>query len=75
MKGTIALLLSLFGMLAAAAGFAWYVWREMGDVDIGTHGLIALALGASVTLALGGGLMWLVYFSHRRGYDDSAGHD
>ncbi|GBD41976.1 hypothetical protein HRbin39_01363 [bacterium HR39] len=41
---------------------------------MGLHGWIALALGALVTLLLGGGLMALVFHSARRGYDDRAGH-
>jgi uncharacterized membrane protein len=75
MKGIAALLLSLLGMLAGAAGFAWYVWRELGDVAISPQGYVALGIGVSVTLGLGAGLMWLVYFSHRRGFDDEAGRD
>ena len=39
------------------------------------HGKIALFAGVTVTLLLGMGLMWLVYFSHKRGYDDEAGRD
>ena len=70
-----AILLTLLGFLAAAVGLAWYIWRELGDVAMGTHGWIALALGTGAALALGGGLMWLVYFSHRRGYDDEVGGD
>ena len=68
MNGIVTLILSLVAMLAGAAGFAWYVWRELGDVEISMHGYLALAGGVAVTLALGVGLMWLVYFSHRRGY-------
>ena len=75
MNGIVTLILSLVAMLAAAAGFAWYVWRELGDVEISMHGYLALAGGVAVTLALGVGLMWLVYYSHRRGYDDEAGRD
>lgn len=75
MRGVIILILSLLAMLAGSVGFAWYVWRELGDVEISTHGYIALVAGVVMTLALGGGLMWLVYFSHRRGYDDGAGRD
>jgi hypothetical protein len=36
------------------------------------HGLVALTLGAVATFALGAGLMALVFFSNRRGYDDRA---
>jgi hypothetical protein len=75
MNGIVTLLLSLLAMLAGAIGFAWYVWRELGDVEISIYGWLALAGGITVTLALGIGLMWLVYFSNRRGFDDEAGRD
>jgi hypothetical protein len=35
-----------------------------------THGWIALILGTLLSLALGGGLMALVFHSARKGYDD-----
>ena len=34
------------------------------------HGWIALILGTFLSLAVGGGLMALVFFSARKGYDD-----
>lgn len=34
------------------------------------HGWIALTLGTVLSLALGGGLMALVFHSARKGYDD-----
>jgi len=73
MGGSSAVIVVLFGLLAAACGVAWYVWRELGDVVISTQGYLALAAGIVVTVGLGVGLMWLVYFSHRRGFDDEAG--
>jgi hypothetical protein len=48
-----------------------YLWWSLGDVDISLHGLIALTLGCVLSLALGGGLMFLVFYSNRRGYDDA----
>jgi hypothetical protein len=75
MSGSSALILTLLGLLAAACGVAWYVWRELGDVAISGQGYVALTLGIVATVGLGVGLMWLVYFSHRRGYDDEAGGD
>ena len=68
-------MLSLFGLLAAATAFAWYIWVQLGDVAITREGYVAMAVGVAVALFLGAGLMWLVYFSHRRGYDDEAGHE
>jgi hypothetical protein len=66
---TIAVLL---GLLGASAGVALWAWQELGEVKMSTHGLAALALGAVVTFLLGAGLMALVFFSNRRGYDDRA---
>ena len=47
-------------------------WRVIGDSGIDTNGWIALVLGVLVTLAVGIGLMMLVFISNRRGYDDPA---
>jgi hypothetical protein len=66
---TIAVLL---GLLGASAGVAFWAWQELGEVEISRHGRIALALGAVLTFALGAGLMALVFFSNRRGYDEQA---
>jgi hypothetical protein len=62
----------LLGLLAASAAVAFWVWRELGEVAIGTHGLIAIGLGAVLTFGLGAGLMALMFFSARRGYDERA---
>jgi hypothetical protein len=66
---TIAVLL---GLLGASAGVAYWAWQEIGEVEMSRHGLVALVLGAVATVALGAGLMALVFFSNRRGYDDEA---
>jgi hypothetical protein len=66
---TIAVLL---GLLGASAGVALWAWQEIGEVEMSGHGVAALALGAVVTFALGAGLMALVFFSNRRGFDDRA---
>jgi len=58
--------LSLFGAAFAAVT----AWNGIGDVAISVHGRLAMALGATLTLGLGGGLMFLVFYSSRRGYDD-----
>lgn len=75
MKGTAGVVLVLLGFLAAAGALAWWGWHELGDVPISRHGWIALGLGASVTFLLGAGLMWLVFYSHRHGYDERIGRD
>ena len=75
MNGTGAVIATLLALLAAAAGVAWWGWNQLADVEMSTQGYIALALGVVATTALGVGLMWLVYFSHRRGYDDDVGRE
>jgi hypothetical protein len=65
-------LIVLLGLLVASAGVALYAWREIGDVPISGHGLIALGLGVVLTALVGAGLMALMFFSSRRGYDDRA---
>jgi hypothetical protein len=67
-------LLALVGLLAVTTGVAFWVWSEIGEVEIGRHGWIALGLGVAFTFLLGAGLMALMFLSSRRGYDDRA-HD
>lgn len=66
---TLAILLIF---LAVASIFGYWVWQELGDVEMSHHGWIALTLGTVLTFAVGAGLMTLVFYSHRRGYDDRA---
>jgi hypothetical protein len=49
---------------------AVYLWVTLGDSQLSTNGVVALALGILGTVALGAGLMALVFYSHRHGYDD-----
>jgi hypothetical protein len=49
-----------------------YGWRTAGPVSMSWQGWAALIGGAVVTALLGGGLMALVFYSNRRGYDTRA---
>lgn len=69
---TFLTLVVLLGFLALSIAFGYWVWMELGEVEMSHHGWIALTLGAVFTLLVGAGLMALVFFSHRRGYDDRA---
>jgi NADH:ubiquinone oxidoreductase subunit 5 (subunit L)/multisubunit Na+/H+ antiporter MnhA subunit len=62
----------LMGLLLACAAAGYWAWQEIGDVEIGLHGWIALGLGAGLTFLVGAGLMALMFFSARRGYDERA---
>ena len=59
----------LIGVLIAA------VWTGIGDSEISAAGWLAMGLGVIVTLALGIGLMALVFISNRRGYDQIGRRD
>jgi NADH:ubiquinone oxidoreductase subunit 5 (subunit L)/multisubunit Na+/H+ antiporter MnhA subunit len=65
-------LIILLGLLILAAITGFWAWQEVGEVDIGTHGWIAIGLGAAFTFLVGAGLMALMFFSARRGYDERA---
>jgi hypothetical protein len=78
-RKTILLIVALVIMLGAAMAFSWHVWSSVGAdaSDSGGqamtgNGMAALIIGGIGTLALGGGLMALVFYSSRRGYDDAA---
>lgn len=63
------LALVLGGLLAAAAVMSARLWLSM-DNAVGAHGWAALIIGAVLTFVVGAGLMALVFYSSRRGYDE-----
>lgn len=62
----------LGGLLVASAVAIAFAWTGIADTEISRHGILALVLGVTFTLALGVGLMFLVFYSSRHGYDDEA---
>ena len=58
--------------LVSFVGLAFYAWSEFGDVELGINGYLALTAGVLGTAAVGIGLMLLVFYSDRAGYDDEA---
>ena len=65
-------ILALFGLLVLAVWFAGATWVHLGGDDIPLYGWFAIAGGVLVSLGVGGGLMALVFYSSRHGYDDDA---
>jgi hypothetical protein len=55
-------------VLGAAIWFAFWGW-SLTTAEIDTNGRIALVLGAIFSMLIGGGLMALLFWSHRKGYD------
>jgi hypothetical protein len=68
--GLILLLTALGSLLALVIWGFVQAWRLGGDTHMSVHGWIAMFLAAGLTLGLGCGLMWLAFYSSRRGYDD-----
>jgi hypothetical protein len=67
---TFIIVVALAIVMALAIYAAVEAWTALADTTISTHGWIALGAGVLVTLAVGGGLMFLVFYSNRQGYDD-----
>ncbi len=59
--------------LLALIALAVAVHLAVGDLGLSVNGYIALVSGALGAVALAVGLMSLMFFSDRHGYDDEAG--
>ncbi|WP_369725615.1 hypothetical protein AB8Z38_13375 [Bradyrhizobium sp. LLZ17] len=73
--GQILVIAALIAMLVLAGIGIASVWDATNGVDdaaMDEDGWIALGLGAFVSVVLGCGLMALMFFSSRRGYDEAA---
>ncbi len=62
------LLILVLGGLLAVVLFGTLTGWDASAMSI--HGWIALGLGTFFSLVIGGGLMALVFYSARKGYDD-----
>jgi hypothetical protein len=58
------------GLLLATTLVSIFIYHEIGDVTMSTHGMVAMGFGVLLTLGLGIGLMYLVFYSSRRGFDE-----
>jgi TRAP-type C4-dicarboxylate transport system permease small subunit len=63
-------ILPLLAFLTASIWFAYYVWTSDAGPPMPTSGYVAMALGVLFSLVVGIGLMALVFYSHRHGYDE-----
>jgi hypothetical protein len=71
-KRLLLVALPLFALLALSIWFAAAAWTRLGGDEIPLYGYVAIASGVLFSLLVGGGLMALVFYSSRHGYDDSA---
>jgi len=68
--GTIALIAALLAILAAAGWFAARAWISLQGPPMPAEGYVAMALGIVFSLVVGCGLMALLFYSSRHGYDE-----
>ena len=73
--GIMALLVALLALLGASLYYAFGLWTAV-DTDPLPAGLyVAMVLGALFSVLVGSGLMALVFYSSRKGYDERAAHN
>ena len=70
--GTIVLVVVLFGILAEALWYAAYAWMSVDGPPMPASGYIFMMLGVVLSLLVGFGLMGLIFYSSRHGYDDQS---
>jgi hypothetical protein len=68
--GMIALFAPLFAILAAALWFATRAFTEISGPPMPIGGYIAMTLGVVFSILVGSGLMALLFYSSRHGYDE-----
>lgn len=62
----------LFALLIATIWFLIAAWNHIGGPDVPAYGWLAIGGGAFFSLLVGGGLMALLFYSSRKGYDERA---
>jgi hypothetical protein len=65
-----AIILPLVAFLGAAMWFAFHVWTTDAGPPMPASGYVAMTIGILFSLVVGIGLMALVFYSHRHGYDE-----
>ena len=71
----LAIIVPLLAFLAASAWFVFYVGQTDTGPPMPASGYVAMGLGVLFSLVVGIGLMALVFYSSRHGYDDQSQGD
>ena len=71
---TALVIFALLALLGVTIGWAIWGWQQTAGTAMGFHGWLAMILGIVFTVIVGCGLMGLMFYSSRYGYDDEA-HD
>ena len=68
--GSWIILIVLLSLLASTSVIVYLGWTNGTDADVPASGYVAMAIGVIVSLAVGFGLMALIFYSSRKGYDE-----
>jgi hypothetical protein len=68
--GSWAVVAVLLLLLAGTAVIVYQGWTLANGADVPVSGYVAMALGVIVSLGVGFGLMALIFYSSRKGYDE-----
>jgi hypothetical protein len=68
--GTFALVAALLAILAASVWLAVRTWIATSASPMPASGYVFMGLGIVLSLVVGCGLMAMVFYSSRHGYDD-----
>ena len=70
--GTKLLMGVLLALLTGSLVVGYVGWTGSADADIPSAAYVVLFVGVIITLLVGCGLMALVFYSNRKGYDEQA---
>ncbi len=68
--GSWVILIVLVLLLAASFVVGYLGWTLASGTDVPASGYVAMALGVFISLGVGFGLMALLFYSSRKGYDE-----
>jgi hypothetical protein len=68
--GSGIILIVLLSLLAATGVMIYVGWTLGGTTAVPAAGYVAMAFGVIFSLAVGFGLMAMIFYSSRQGYDD-----
>jgi hypothetical protein len=68
--GSWIILIVLLALLVATGVIIYFGWTLASGTDVPTSGYAAMVFGVILSLAVGFGLMALLFYSSRKGYDE-----
>ena len=68
--GSWIVLIVLLALLVATGVVIYFGWILGNGTDVPVAGYVAMAFGVIISLAVGFGLMALIFYSSRKGYDE-----